>query len=94
MSEFHGLNHWLPQLIQIFEQRNSEIPFQLQEAEERCARATGEGGWCGPYGIKHVLEWEKELINSIENLIHQAVLYLDCPGSEFTHEFRELVGMI
>jgi hypothetical protein len=96
MSESYGLHTWLPQLINAMNERNRDIPNLLSEAELRLDRARcfgaeeALGAWLGK---KHVLEWERDLINEIENTIHEAMFWLDCPGSEFSNDFKNLVGL-
>jgi hypothetical protein len=43
-AEFYGLKRWLPQLIRVFNERNEELPSQLQEADRRLSKARGERG--------------------------------------------------
>jgi hypothetical protein len=94
MSEIYGLKRWLPQLITVFNERNEEIPLQLQEAEKKLAKSSGEGGWFEPEGMKSVLLWEQQLITDIEHLIYHAQIDITCPAVNFGKELKDLLGPI
>jgi hypothetical protein len=93
MCEKYGLERWIFPLMKVLNDRNLELPAQLEHFRRRSTVQAGGEQWTIPSGAVHVLEWERDLINEIENTIYEALMFLDTVHNEFGPEFKELLGI-
>jgi hypothetical protein len=90
MSERYGLDRWLPDLLRMFADRDREIPVQLEEVRKRSILTAGTETWTVPTRADRVLEWERDLINEIENTLFEALMHVN--QADFSPSFRAILG--